>query len=222
VSYIPWYLTVIRLIVPISILRFPLLGMLASIEADILDWNFIGVTSGQVNVVYQNWDKAMDFYSYLFVVWIVLHWSDIWARRIALGLFGYRAIGTVLFWITGRPALLFFFPNVFENFVILCLIIFWLSKKKKLNFEPRQKVIMLAVLIIPKMIQEYFQHFLGRQPWELYSLGSWLGLRGTALVVADPLLWGGLLYLVPTLGFLLYIRRKIFYFPNRNKPLLMK
>ena len=207
-SNIPWYLAVIRLIVPIFILRFPLLGMLASIEADILDWNFIGVISGSVNTTYQYWDKAMDFYSYLFVVWIVLRWPDIWAKRIALGLFAYRVLGMVLFWITDKPALLFFFPNIFENFVILCLIIFWLSKKKKLNFEVWQKVLMLSILIIPKMIQEYFQHFLKHQPWEIYSIGSWLGLSGTTLVVADPFLWGGLLYLIPAIGFLLCVRRK--------------
>lgn len=206
--YIPWYLTLVRLIIPISILRFPLVGILASIIADALDWIFVGVTSNQMNAIYQNWDKAMDVYSFLFIVWVVYQWQDIWARRIALELFGYRLIGVILFWITGWRATLFFFPNVFENFVIVCLILFWLSKKKKLNFGQLDKAIMLGILIIPKMIHEYFQHFLTRQPWEIYSFDSWLGFRGTALTHIDPLLWGGLLYIIPMAGFLLYNRRR--------------
>lgn len=207
--YIPWYLTLVRLIIPISILRFPLLGILASIAADASDWIFVGVTSSEMNTIYQNWDKAMDVYSFLFIVWVVYTWQNIWARKVALGLFGYRLIGVILFWITGWRSTLFFFPNVFENFVILCLIIFWLSKKKKLNFDPLHKTIMLGVLIIPKMIHEYFQHFLGRQPWEIYNIGNWLGLKDEVSNQANWILWGGLLYIVPMAGFLLYIKYKI-------------
>lgn len=207
--YIPWYFTLVRLIVPISILRFPLLGILASMGADALDWGFIGVTSSGMNTIYQHWDKSMDVYSFLFIVWVVYKWQDIWARKVAFGLFVYRLIGVILFWITGWRSALFFFPNVFENFVILCLIIFWLSKKKKLNLDLRQKTVMLGALIIPKMIHEYFQHLLGRQPWEIYNVGSWLGLNGEVLHHANWILWGGLLYIVPMAGFLLYIKGKL-------------
>lgn len=205
-SYIPWYVTLVRLIVPFSILRFPLLGILASIAADGSDWNIIGVTSSGIYTVYLYWDKIMDSYSFLFIVWVVLQWQDVWARKIALGLFGYRIIGLVLFLITGWRPIFFFFPNVFENFVILCLVIFWLSKKKKLNFNPLHKAVMLGVLIIPKMIQEYFQHFLGHQPWEIYSFGSWMGFRGMALNFADSFSWVVLLYLIPMAGFILYTK----------------
>ena len=160
--------------------------------------------------IYQNWDKAMDLYASLFIVWIVRQWHDVWARRVALGFFGYRLIGVILFWLTGWRPILFFFPNVFENFVILCLAIFWLTKKKTLNLDPLHKAIMLGVLIIPKMTQEYFQHFLGLQPWEIYSFGSWLGFKGAVSHQADWIFWGVLLYLVPMVGFLLYSRRNRF------------
>lgn len=207
-GYIPWYLTLIRLIIPFFILRFPLFGILASILVDCSDWNIIGVKSSSMDSIYQNWDKAMDLYAFLFIVWVVRQWQDVWARRVALGFFGYRLIGDILFWITGWRQILFFFPNVFENFVILCLIIFWLSKKKGLNFGLWQKTIMLGVLIIPKMIQEYFQHFLGLQPWEIYNFGSWLGFNGAVLDQANWILWGVLLYVVPMAGFLQYTRSK--------------
>ncbi len=207
-NFIPWYVTLVRLLVPILILFFPLWGMFASMFADINDWNIIGIDTAQKNAIYQNWDKALDAYSFLFVVWIVRKWEDVWARRVALGFFVYRMVGDAVFWITGWRPTLFIFPNVFENFVILCLIIFGLSKKKQLNFDLIEKIIMLVVLIIPKMIHEYFQHFLGRQPWEIYSIGKWFGLHGTALINIDPILWGTLLYVIPMGGFLLYIRKR--------------
>lgn len=207
-SYELLFLTLVRLVIPFFILRHPLFGILASMWVDASDWDIIGVKSNSMDSTYQNWDKAMDLYSYFFIVWIVRQWQDVWARRVALGFFGYRLIGNILFWITGWRPILFFFPNVFENFVVLCLIIFWLSKKRKLNFSPLNKTIMLIVLVIPKMIHEYFQHFLGRQPWEIYPFGSWLGLSDFWAHQADWILWGMLLYVVPMAGFLLYIRRK--------------
>lgn len=206
--YIPWYVILVRLIVPLSILRFPFFGILASIIADASDWNIIHVTSSEINIIYQNWDKAMDAWGFLPIVWIVLHWKDIWSRRVALILFGYRMVGVVLFEITHWQPILFFFPNVFENFVILCLIIFWLSKKKTLNLDPLHKAIMLSVLIIPKMIMEYFQHFLIRMPWEIFSFGNWLGFGGWIAHQVDIVLWMGLLYVVPMAGFLIYTRGK--------------
>lgn len=207
-DFIPWYITLIRLLVPISILRFPLGGTLASMYADASDWDIICVNSTQKNLVYQNWDKALDVYALFFVVWIVNKWKDVWARRTALAFFFYRIVGVIMFWVTGWRPWLFFFPNVFENFVILCLIIFWLSKKKQLYLDRIQKTMMLIVLIIPKMIQEYFQHFLGRQPWELYSIGSRFGFQGALLNSADPVLWVLLLYVLPMSGFLLYLRKR--------------
>ena len=149
----------------------------------------------------------MDSYAFLFIIWVVWHWKDAWARRVALGLFGFRILGVILFWITGTRAMLFFFPNVFENFVIVCLLLFGMSKKKTLDIKPVQKVLMLSILSIAKFAQEFFQHFLDRQLWEIYSFGSWLGFQGMALYLVNPFLWGILLYAVPIGGFLLYIRR---------------
>lgn len=216
-SYIPWYVTLVRLIVPILILRFPLLGMLSSILADASDWYFIGVTSDTISVAYQKWDKMMDLYSYLFIAWIVLKWQDIWAKKVALGFFAYRMFGEVLFQITGWRPILFFFPNVFENFVIVCLIIFWLSKKKTFSFSPLHKTLMLSILIVPKMIHEYFLHVLSRQPWEIYNIGSWLGFKDAALINANSFIWISLLYVLPIGAFLLYTKRKYYLRTNLSQ-----
>jgi hypothetical protein len=206
VSYTIWFLTLIRLSISVSILRFPLVGILASIVVDSADWDIIGVNSNGMDAMYQNWDKAMDLSAFFFIVLVVRQWQDVWARRVALGFFVYRLIGNILFWIIGWRPVLFFFPNIFENFVVICLTLFWVSKKRELHFDHLTKTILLIVLIIPKMIHEYFQHFLGHQPWEIYPFGSWLGFTGFSARQADWILWGILLYVVPMVGFLLYAR----------------
>ena len=196
-SPIPWSLTFLRLIVPVSILRFPLWGIFASIFADVIDWNIIEVKSKEMDTLYQSWDKSLDAYTYLFIVCVVLHWKDSWARRTALGFFALRMIGQLLFFLTSWRPILFYFPNVFENFVILYLVTLWWSKRKKLDLTVVQKWSMLLLLIIPKMTQEYFQHFLGRQPWELYKVLS-PGL--------DTILWVILLYVLPMASFVVYLK----------------
>ena len=207
-SVVPWYITVVRLLVPVSILRWSLWGLLASTIVDMYDWKFVSVITDQDMVFYQSWDKAMDLYYWFFVLWIVWLWKDDWARKIAAGLFSYRLIGMMLYWLTQWRFLLFIFPNVFENFVIWCLVLFLLTKKEKLFLTHLQKIIMLTFLIIPKLIHEYFQHFLTRQPWELYDVGRWMGLGGIVQEYVNYFAWGGLLYVVPLAGFLLLYGKK--------------
>ena len=207
-NVIPWYVTVVRLLVPASILSWPLWGLLASTVVDMSDWEFVHVVTDQDMVVYQAWDKAMDLYYWLFALWIVRSWKDSWARKVAVGLFSYRVVGMVLYWLTQWRFLLVIFPNVFENFVIWCLVLFMLTKKEKLFLTYLQKIAMLIALIIPKLIHEYFQHFLTRHPWELYDVGSWMGWGGIVQEYVNYFAWGGLFYVAPLAGFLLLYRKK--------------
>ena len=114
-----------------------------------------------------------------------------------------------LFWLLDWRPLLFFFPNVFENFVIWSLILFLITKKQKLALTSLQKIIMMTALIIPKLTHEYFQHFLGSQPWEIYNVGNWLGLTGLLQEYTNYFAWGGLFYIVPFVGFLLFNRKAL-------------
>jgi hypothetical protein len=211
---IPWYVTFARLLAPVLILSWPFWGIVATMFVDTVDWKFIQVVTSSDNIAYQAWDKMMDLYSWIFILWILRSWKDVWARKVAIMLFGYRLIGMILFWITGRKSLLFFFPNVFENFVILTLLLFWQSNKQKLGLSRSNKIIMLLVLIVPKFIHEYFQHLLGRQPWEIFDVGKTLGFLGTTKELTNNLIWGVMLYAIPILGFLLYMRKV-----NGNKSL---
>lgn len=200
-SVIPWYVTVVRLLVPISILRWPLWGVLAAVVADMYDWKFVSVVTDQDLALYQAWDKGMDFYYWLFILWVVWKWKDIWAKRVAVGLFLFRMIGMGIFWLTQSRLMLFVFPNVFENFVIWCWVLFWLTRKQKLVLSKLQKIFMLLGIGIPKLLHEYFMHFLVKQPWEIYDVGVWLSFDGMVKEYANYIVWGGLFYLSPLVAF---------------------
>ncbi len=215
-SVIPWYVTIVRLFVPLLMLRWSLGGLLASNVVDMYDWKFVNVMTDQDMMIYQSWDKAMDLYYWLFILWIVWLWKDSWIKKVAIGLFFYRLIGMILHWLTQKRFFLFIFPNVFENFVIWCLVLFLLNKKEEFSLTSLQKVTMLIALIIPKLIHEYFQHFLTRQPWEVYDVGNWLGFEGTIQEYVNYFAWGGLLYVVPLVGFLLFCRRRYDLEKNKN------
>jgi hypothetical protein len=96
---------------------------------------------------------------------VALRWENGYAKWIAAALFPYRILGVVLFEITGQRLMLFIFPNLFENWWLYCLITArWFPR-----FEPvdwRSSAIVLMILLIPKMVQEYLLHYAEVQPWD--------------------------------------------------------
>lgn len=199
-----YVLTAVRLLVPLTILRWPLAGLLLSNLADLYDWQFAPVGNEIQVKNYQTWDKAMDFYYWLFALVIVFRWKDKLAKWIAIGLFSYRIVGMVAFFFTGERALLFFFPNVFENFVILYLAYQFIFKRDTMLDGPRTTALVLGFLTIPKLLHEYLQHFTGKHPWEYWNTGGFLDFSGLVEEYTNYFFWGGLFYVVPFLLLLLY------------------
>ena len=61
--------------------------------------------------------------------------------------------------------MLFIFPNLFENFYLYVLIV----RRVAPRLEPRtrlQLAAVLAVLLIPKLVQEYVLHVEELHPWQ--------------------------------------------------------
>lgn len=150
----------VRILVPFSILRWPFGGVLLSIAADAtdviildalgwgsLDWKF-----------YHPLDKLFDIYYLSFAFYVSLKWQEKLARNTSIILFLWRFAGFVVFEITGIRKVLFFAPNIFENFYLLAAG----AKKFFPNFRldnHRKLAIFLLIAAIPKIIQEYIQHF---------------------------------------------------------------
>lgn len=192
----PLYLTLIRIIAPLLILKFPLIGILLAIFIDGSDWNLIDFKSQEHYDLYQYWDKGLDLYFLSLAAVTTLAWRNLTARKIALSLFFYRVVGDSIFFLTGHRYFLFLFPNFFESYFVFYLLYSHFNKKFKLTFTFKNCLLLITSLAIPKIIHEYFVHFLLKQPWEIYKF--------TANQSYNEIVWYSLLYFLPfTLGLLL-------------------
>lgn len=147
----------IRLLIPLTILKWPLFGSILAIIADNFDvviLDLLGVTN---YTPYNRVDKFLDTYLYLIQGYTVLFWKNIRAKRIGIFLLGYRLIGVMLYEISGLRLLLFVFPNIF-----LWYYLFYLIYKKLYKKEPFKTVsslvLVLGILTVGKLFHEYLLH----------------------------------------------------------------
>lgn len=162
----PLLVIALRLIVPPIILRWPFWGMLAAIAADASDvvlldaigWGFFDGKD------YHAIDKVFDMYYLTFAAYASLRWEDGLARRTAIGLFLWRLAGFAAFEATRIRQVIFFAPNIFENFYLLVAGARTFAPSFRIN-RPQKLVIFLLIAAIPKVIQEYIMHFLEFPTW---------------------------------------------------------
>ncbi len=162
---VPLLIIVIRLVVPFSILRFPLLGMVASILADAVDIMLLEkfaldfLVSGR----YHFFDKIFDIYYLFFALLVALTWKNITARRIAAFLFLWRFIGVFVFEIIKWRGIFLLAPNIFENFYLAVTVFGHFRQHPELR--ARHLIILLVFVSIPKFVQEYIMHYLEFPTW---------------------------------------------------------
>jgi hypothetical protein len=154
---------VLRLVVPLSIPRWPLAGGIVSMLIDALDVVIIELIGLGGFAHYAALDKGLDIYYLAFEACVALGWEPL-ARWSALSLFAYRAIGFVAFEATQERVLLLVFPNVFENFYLAYLVL--LRAVADFRLTPSRLVTLLVVVTLPKLGQEYILHYAEWQPWD--------------------------------------------------------
>jgi hypothetical protein len=149
---------IIRIIGPLIILKKPLLGALISeYVLDVSDafiWNYFGGLPVNYSII----DKRLDMYALVLMAITLRKWKLNIPRNIALGLFGYRLIGYILFEITLNQIYFFFFANLFIFFFIFYLIA---EKFEKQNYftKPKPLIIIFSIILLLKMPQEYLLHY---------------------------------------------------------------
>jgi hypothetical protein len=172
----------IRVLVPLTILRWPLAGGLLSLVVDAVDVVLVDVFAKllgeppEFGPLYAQLDKWLDLYYLALEVVVARRWTNVVTRRTAYALFAWRLVGVILFEITADRPLLVVFPNLFENYFLYVLI----AERWFPRFVPRtwaQSALASLLLLIPKEIQEYVLH------WE--QLHPWQWLRET---IIDPML----------------------------------
>jgi len=162
----------VRLAVPLSILRWPLPGAAAAAVLDAADVVLVDVIARRLNLPvgfgprYPQIDKWLDSY-YLGIETIQSRsWPEVRERRVAAALAIHRFVGVFAFEMTGNRRLLLAFPNLFENFYWYVLANRLLRPGRVLRgFGDTSKL--LAVLLVPKLVQEWVLHVAEIHPWQL-------------------------------------------------------
>ncbi len=111
-------IVLIRIIVPLTILRWPLAGGVLALLADALDIVLASLIDLGGLWSYHSLDKYLDTYYLGLEAIVAQRWLAL-PRWTATLLFGYRLIGVVLLEPTNIRMLLFVFPALFENFFLV-------------------------------------------------------------------------------------------------------
>jgi hypothetical protein len=144
-----------RVATSLPVLRWPLAGGLLAIGGDLADLLLRDLVDLGGIGDYQLLDKACDqVYLALFLV-VALRWQGV-ERRVAVALYLYRLVGSILFVVTADRAVLFLFPNVFEPWFILVAAVHHLPEP--VRWTPARLVAVLAALTGLKLVQEWALH----------------------------------------------------------------
>lgn len=163
------FVIALRVLVPLLILRWSLTGGILAMLVDAVDVivvEFFG--PGGMGGHYSQLDKGLDSYYLGLEAVVAWYWVNPWARWTALALFAYRLVGAVLFEVTQVRALLFVFPNLFENWWLYCVAVARF-RPRWLPTSWRSMVLPLLVLLVPKMGQEWLLHVAEAQPWSWFK-----------------------------------------------------
>lgn len=161
----------LRLVVPLSIFRWPLRGGILSAALDATDVILVDAFARELGeprgfgATYPRLDKWLDTFYLAIEAAESTRWAEPLARRTSLALFAYRLMGVSLFEATGVRRLLLVFPNVFENFYWFVLI----ARRTRPSRVPTRlgrMAIVVGLLALPKLAQEWVLHSAKLHPWQ--------------------------------------------------------
>lgn len=153
-----------RLVSVVVLFVNPLLAIALSLVLDVVD-SFFAYEAGYTWPEYTRLDKLFDLWWYVAIL--------IYARHLTIFpvlsvLFLFRLIGQLIAIVTRSPNILFWFPNVFENyFFIYVLVLVFLPGY--LPIFSGIGLLPLLIALVTKLPQEYWAHKKG----VFYSPTSW-------------------------------------------------
>jgi len=153
-----WVVAGARFLLPLTIPRYPLPGIVASLVLDAVDQTIFQQFTSLTLEGYQGYDKALDIY-YLTIAYIstLRNWAHLFAFQVSRFLFYWRLVGVALFELTHLRPLLLIFPNTFEYFFVF-------YEAHRLRWDPKRmskKLLIGAaalIWIVIKLPQEYWLH----------------------------------------------------------------
>jgi hypothetical protein len=159
------FVIVLRIVVPLIILRRPLAGGIIAMVLDAFDVVIVELFGeGGMGDHYHTIDKVLDSWYLALEAWVAWHWQAYIPRVVAIALFAWRMIGVLIFEITDLRWMLFVFPNLFEHWYLFVLIVWRWFPRVTLDTW-RSAIGWLIVLYIPKLGQEWLLHIRQAHPW---------------------------------------------------------
>lgn len=176
----------LRMVSALPVLRFPFEGMVMALEVDKWDWFWLGAGDEptKAQLAYQEWDKFLDLFPLAMAFVASRRWRDPTMRTLLGATFVLRVVGVSLFLLTPQRWLLIVFPNVFENLFLMYVVFRMIAGRERLLVSRRTTIVVGAVALIPKMVEEYFLHFLERRPWDWVDLPIPDGIEPRIWVIA--------------------------------------
>jgi len=184
-----WVVAAARFLLPLTIPRYPLPGIVASLLLDGVDQTIFQQFTSLPLEGYQGYDKALDIY-YLTIAYIstLRNWVNRLAFQVSRFLFYWRLAGVALFELTHLRWLLLIFPNTFEYFFIF-------YEACRLRWNPQRmtrKFLIGAVALIwmvIKLPQEYWLHIAQA------DVTDWVKTSLVGVPIERP--WGDLIQTCP-------------------------
>lgn len=189
--------SLIRITSALLILKWPLFGALLSALLDGYDWDYLHTAKNFNYDLYQAWDKAMDVTYLTVAILTVGRWKDKIAKKIALFFYSLRTSGVLLYFLFHIKPLLFFFPNIFENFFIWYLIFTHVSGGHTISKSRAIWGIVIACIAIPKIIHEYVMHIKNVQLWYIVDFNFIDKTNETLRQYTNWLGWGSIFLYYP-------------------------
>lgn len=147
------------------IFKYPLYAIIISLILDDLDAG-VAYKAGISWTKYTRYDKLLDYWWYIFVL-IFCRSEPIFG--VMLVLFVLRSVGQILVILTAKHEYLFWFPNIFEHYFILYILVKVFFPSYLHFFVGVGVFVPLLIATATKIPQEYILH---RKGW-FYSAKTW-------------------------------------------------
>jgi hypothetical protein len=162
-----WFIVVptvaAKFLLPVALIWFPFAAGWANFVLDSVDGDIL-VPAGygdnpvaEDNSLYQTTDKVADFVTYIFMVVAAWKWP---VRRWIIGLFAFRAVGQVLYFMTRNELVFVYLPNFLEPLFLVCATILRFNSTDPWGHLIRHKWIYGGFVFLYKMQDEIFTHLL--------------------------------------------------------------
>ena len=177
-----------RFLLPLTIPRWPLPGILVCLVLDGVDQT-IFQSFGYDPPGYQGYDKAMDVY-YLAIAYLATlrNWSSGPAYVVGRALYFYRLVGVVAFELTHLRPLLLVFPNTFEYYFIAYEAV--RSRWCPLRLLLAGWVVVAGTIwVVVKLPQEYWIHIAQLDLTDILGGNAWAPPLLVGLLLAITGLW---------------------------------